>query len=108
MEESIEVYFPGGKRVDAKIGDMIVHTDQSKENGGEGTAPDPFRLFLVSVAACAGYYALQFCISRAIPSEGMGLSLSFEFDKKKRLCERLDIHLTLPDGFPEKYKEAIL
>jgi hypothetical protein len=28
MTETIEVLFPGGKRVDAKIDKMIVHTDQ--------------------------------------------------------------------------------
>jgi ribosomal protein S12 methylthiotransferase accessory factor len=104
----MEVFFPGGKRVDARIGDMIVRTDQSKENGGEGSAPEPFQLFLASIATCAGIYALEFCRSREIGSEGMSLSLSYEFDEKKHACERLNIDLHLPPGFPERYKRAIL
>jgi ribosomal protein S12 methylthiotransferase accessory factor len=104
----MEVFFPGGKRVDARIGDMIVQTDQSKENGGEGSAPEPFQLFLVSIATCAGIYALEFCQFREISTEGMSLSLSYEFDEKKHACERLNIDLKLPAGFPERYRKAIL
>lgn len=108
MKKSIEVVFSGGKRVDAKIGDMIVPTDQPKENGGEETAPEPFQLFLASIATCAGIYALEFCRSREISTEGMSLSLSYLFDEKKHACERLDIMLKLPTGFPEKYKRAVV
>ncbi|RJR43200.1 MAG: osmotically inducible protein OsmC [Desulfobacteraceae bacterium] len=104
----MEVFFPGGKRVDARIGDMVVHTDQSRENGGEGSAPEPFQPFLVSIATCAGFYALEFCRTREISTEGMALSLSYEFDEKKHACERLNIELKLPSGFPERYKRPIL
>jgi ribosomal protein S12 methylthiotransferase accessory factor len=108
MKKSIDVFFPGGKRVDAKIGDMIVRTDQSKESGGEETAPEPFQLFLASIATCAGIYALEFCRSRQITVEGMSLILSYEWDEKKHAVERLNIDLKLPAGFPEKYKRAVL
>lgn len=106
--KTMEVFFPGGKRVDARIGDIVVHTDQSRENGGEGSAPEPFQLFLISIATCAGFYALEFCRTREISTEGMSLSLSYEFDEKKHACERLNIDLTLPSGFPERYKRPIL
>ncbi|PKN28453.1 MAG: osmotically inducible protein OsmC [Deltaproteobacteria bacterium HGW-Deltaproteobacteria-21] len=106
--KTMEVFFPGGKRVDARIGDMVIPTDQSKENGGEGSAPEPFQLFLVSIATCAGIYALEFCRSREISTDGMALSLSYQFDEKKHACERLNIDLKLPPGFPERYRKAIL
>jgi ribosomal protein S12 methylthiotransferase accessory factor len=105
--KTMEVFFPGGKRVDARIGDMVIPTDQSKENGGEGSAPEPFQLFLVSIATCAGIYALEFCRSREISTDGMALSLSYQFDEKKHACERLNIDLK-PPGFPERYRKAIL
>jgi putative redox protein len=105
---SIEVSFPGGKRVDAKIGEMLIHTDQSREHGGEGSAPDPFNLFLASIATCAGFYAMAFCQSRGIAADGMTLSLGCEWNEKNRACERLRIRLNLPEGFPERYRDAVL
>jgi len=108
MKMATEVFFPGGKRVYAQIGGMIVATDQSKENGGEGTAPEPFQLFLASIATCAGIYALEFCKLREIEMSGMLLTMTCDFDQKKHVCERVSIDLKLPTGFPEKYKKAIV
>jgi len=108
MENTIEVVFPGGKKVDAKIEGRVVQTDQSADSGGEGTAPEPFHLFLVSIAACAGIYALNFCEARDIPSKDMALTMSYEFNEKKGLCEKMTIALKLPAGFPEKYKKAVV
>src|SRR5690242_6208835 len=54
----IEVSFPGGKRVDARVGSFVVHTDQPADQGGEGGAVSPFDLFLASLATCAGIYVL--------------------------------------------------
>ncbi|MBW2050564.1 MAG: osmotically inducible protein OsmC, partial [Deltaproteobacteria bacterium] len=50
----VEVSFPGGKRVDAQIGGFTIKTDQSRDNGGDESAPEPFQLFLASIATCAG------------------------------------------------------
>jgi ribosomal protein S12 methylthiotransferase accessory factor len=108
MSNKIDVHVPGGKKVDAKIGDFIVHTDQSLKNGGEGTAPEPFQIFLASIATCAGVYALEFCQAREISAEGMTLTLSYEFDEKKQVCERLIIQLHVPPGFPDRYKKAVM
>ena len=66
MDKTIEVSFPGGKRVDGKIENMIIKTDQPVEEGGGGSAPEPFNLFLMSIATCAGIYALDFCQAREI------------------------------------------
>jgi putative redox protein len=108
MSATIDVTFPGGKRVDAMIGGMLIRTDQLVENGGTGTAPEPFQLFLASIATCAGIYALEFCQARDIPSGGMTLSMRCEFDEKKQVVERLHIDLRVPPGFPEKYKKAVI
>ncbi len=108
MKMAMDVFFPGGKRVDARIGDMLVPTDQSKEKGGESTAPEPFQLFLASIATCAGIYALEFCKLREIETNGMLLTMNCEFDEKKHLCERLTIDPKLHPAFPEKYKRAIV
>jgi len=86
MKKRIEVSFPGGKRVDARIENMVVPTDQSVENGDTESAPEPFKLFLASIATCAGIYALEFCLAREIPTEGLALALIYDMDEKNQVC----------------------
>ena len=108
MDKTIEVNFPGGKKVDGKIGNMVIKTDQPVKDGGEGSAPEPFQLFLMSIATCAGIYALDFCQTREFETKDMTLTMNCEFDSSGRVCQKLSIDLRVPAGFPEKYKKAIL
>jgi len=104
----LEVIFPGGKRVDAKIGKFTIKTDQPVWSGGEGSAPEPFQLFLASIATCAGIYAVSFCQSREMSTEGMHLTMECEWDDERKRYSKFSINLKLPKGFDEKYKKAII
>ncbi len=104
----LEVTFPGGKKVDAKIERFIIKTDQAVWAGGEGSAPEPFQLFLASIATCAGIYALSFCQSRKINTEGMFLTMECEWDEERKRYRKFSINLKLPEGFPSKYKGAVI
>lgn len=104
----ILVTFPGGKRVDARLGDVVIRTDQPPELGGEGSAPAPFELFLASLATCAGIYALGFCQARELSTAGLSLTQRYELDPETKLPRLVRLELQLPDGFPEKYRAAIV
>jgi ribosomal protein S12 methylthiotransferase accessory factor len=104
----IEVTFPGGKRVDAKVGEFTVRTDQPLDAGGAGTAVAPFDLFLASIATCAGIYVLGFCQARGLPTEGVSLRQRVDIDGATTLPSRIRLELVLPPGFPEKYRAAIV
>jgi putative redox protein len=104
----IKIVFGGGLKVDAVIRDRVIGTDQPVSDGGGGTAPTPFDLFLASLATCAGYYALAFCIGRKISTEGLALSLVTEKETGAKTIGRMTIRIGLPSGFPEKYKDAIV
>ncbi len=103
---SIVVTFPGGQRVDASFDGQIVHTDQSREHGGEGLAPEPFSLFLASLATCAGLYVLGFCRARALSTEAVRVTQESTFDTGGHL-QRVRLLVTLPHDFPEKYVSAV-
>lgn len=105
---NIEVSFPGGKRVDAAVNGFIIKTDQSPESGGEGSAPEPFTLFLSSLATCAGIYVLGFCQSRGIPTDGISLTQKHVYDPVERRISDIRIEIRVPEGFPEKYHEALI
>jgi putative redox protein len=101
----IQVSFPGGKRVDAKVGDQLIRTDQSHAHGGDGSAAEPFELFLASLATCAGLYVLIFCQTRDIPTDRLSLVQDQVFEDARLLGIRLSV--VVPPDFPEKYLDAV-
>jgi ribosomal protein S12 methylthiotransferase accessory factor len=108
MSFDIDVSFPGGKKVDAHLGTFTVHTDQNIASGGEGTAPSPFEMFFISLATCAGYYALEFCLSRGLNTQGLKVTLNADRDEAVKLYKTIKISINLPQDFPEKYRNAIV
>lgn len=94
--------------MDARFGPWTVATDQKKVYGGEETAPDPFQVFLASIAACAGVYALNFCHARSIETDGLALSMHYDRHPKSGMLERIELRLTLPAGFPDAYRAPLV
>lgn len=110
-ENTITVTFGGGKKVNASSKGLIIQTDQSVKNGGEGSAPEPFELFLASLATCAGIYVLGFCQNRELPTAGITLTQEHEYiqdEKGKSILSRVSIRIHVPPDFPEKYHEALV
>jgi putative redox protein len=87
----IEVTFPSGKRVDARVGEHLVRTDQPIEAGGSGSAVAPFDLFLASIATCAGLYVLGSCQARGLGTEGLALRQHVELDPATKLPARIRV-----------------
>ena len=102
------VTFPGNKKVDAIYKGFTIHTDQAKYSGGDETAPQPFDLFLASIATCAGIYVVYFCEKRQLPLDGVRVVQRMERDKEKRMISKITIEIELPPDFPEKYKEPLI
>jgi putative redox protein len=106
--EDIAVTFPGGKRVDARVGAYVVHTDQPVEAGGGGSAVAPFDLFLASLATCAGSYVLGFCQARGLSTDGLALRQQVDVDPATKLPSHIRLELRLPPSFPDKYRAAVI
>ena len=98
---NIEITLDGGKVVTAHLNGKTIMTDQSVRNGGGGTAPEPFELFLASIGTCAGIYVKSFCDQRGITAEGIRIIQSVEFDPDKRVPSRFRLNIQLPADFPE-------
>ena len=105
--EPMKVYFPGGKRVDASFKGFTIKTDQSEKFGGDASEPEPYSLFMASIATCAGIYVLGFCQKRNIPTEDVTLEQSWERDKDGKMTT-LTINIKVPPSFPEKYHSALV
>ena len=103
----MEITFPGGARVDAALDGFVIQTDQPPSDGGEGSAPTPFSLFLASIGACAGIYVLSFCRHRGIPTENIRIRQRVEGDLEKQQVRSVTLDILLPPEFPAKYARAV-
>lgn len=106
--DDIRISFPGGRRVNAELASgRVIATDQAKDHGGEGSAPEPFELFLASLATCAGLYAHVFCTARSLSTDGLSLVQRHRMSDDGKRITHISLELTLPAGFPDKYRGAI-
>lgn len=103
---SMQIVFPGGTRVDAHYKGFVISTDQAAGDGGTSAAPSPFDLFLSSLGTCAGYFVLVFCQRRSLPTEGLSLALDAVRDAEGHRIARVEIVVSLPEGFPAEYVAA--
>jgi putative redox protein len=105
---TMTVSFPGGKRVNAVYNGFTIETDQLPRAGGEGSAPQPFDLFLASIATCAGIYVKSYFDARGIATDDLGLKMHVEHDHERHRIGRLVLEIELPDDLPEKHREAVV
>ncbi|MCB2185118.1 MAG: OsmC family protein [Deltaproteobacteria bacterium] len=104
----MEIVFTGGKKVEARWRGFTIQTDQGPDHGGEGSAPEPFTLFLASLGTCAGIYVLSFCEARGIPTEGLRLIQHMVTAPDNQGLGGIEMEVVLPPEFPAKYEKAVL
>jgi uncharacterized OsmC-like protein len=104
----MKISFPGGKKIDADYKGFTIKTDQPIREGGEGSAPEPFSLFIASIGTCTGVYVLSFCQKRNISTDNISLMLKLEKNKDTHMIEKISIEIQVPEDFPENYKKAIV
>jgi putative redox protein len=108
MEMKYQILLSGGKKVDAKVNEFMIKTDQPVADGGENSAPSPFELFLASLGTCAGYFVASFCQARSIPIENIKLTQTTIRNDATHMVEKILIDIHLPADFPEKYRSAVI
>jgi len=104
----MEITFDGGKVITAHTHGHVIRTDQPLDNGGDNTAPAPYDLFLASIGTCAGIYVKSFCDKRGIPTDGIKIIQSSEWDQETRLPKVIKLDIKVPDDFPEKYRSSLI
>jgi len=102
------VTFPGGKKVNAELHGTVIKTDQSPRAGGDGSAPEPFALFLASIGTCAGIYVLGFLQARGLPTEGVQIHERLDFNPVSGVLSGVELEIEVPDSIPQKYHAALV
>ncbi|PIE03038.1 MAG: osmotically inducible protein OsmC [Acidobacteria bacterium] len=104
----MKVKFPGGKKVDAIFKGFTFKTDQPCESGGEGSAPDPFSMFLASLATCSGFFVKNFCDQRGIDAREIELFLNTDSNDELGKITAFHLEINVPAEFPAKYEKALV
>jgi ribosomal protein S12 methylthiotransferase accessory factor len=99
---TMEITFPGGKRVEARYKGQTILTDQ------DDSAPAPFDLFLASIGTCTGSYVARFCQRRSIPLDNLRVVQRKIVNPETKMVERIEVEIELPVDFPERYRDAVV
>ena len=104
----MEITFDGGKIISAHVDGHVIMTDQPVDDGGEGSAPAPFDLYLAAIGTCAGIYVKSFCDNRNIPADRIKIIQTTEYDEETGLPSDISLEIRLPADFPPKYRESLI
>lgn len=105
---NIDITLLEGQKLQANFGKHQIISDQSVSAGGDESYPEPFDYFAASMPLCAAFYIRKFCDSRGISTEGIKLTQENSNIGEDKYHKRFAISVTLPEGFPDKYKKALL
>ncbi len=104
----LKVTFPGGKKVDAELGDHKIRSDQPQDEGGENTAPSPFDYCLAAMGTCAGFYVLAYLQARDLPTDNVSIVQSNEWDEKSHRLTKVSMRIIVPPEIPEKHHKVLV
>ena len=104
----IKVNYLDNLRLEAKVDDFTVISDQPIRYKGDGSAPGPFDYFLASSAMCAAYFVKVYCNARDIPTENIRLSQNNIVDPENRYQQIFKIQVELPEDISDKDRQGIL
>jgi putative redox protein len=102
MTRALEIRLEDDDRVVAEWDQHELVTDQNE------SAPTPFDLFLASIGTCTGFYVSRFCRSRQIDPTGIRIVERAAQESGTHRLERVEIEVSLPPEFPERYRGALL
>lgn len=99
----------GGVASRVRIGDHEIVFDQpAMVPGGENRGASPLDVLVVSVGACAHYFAAAFLHARKLPTDGLRVEVEAHKSRTPTpRVERLSVHVVLPAGAPEHYLPSI-
>ena len=103
---NIEIKINDGFEVEALVNGHVIKSDQSKDSGGNQTAPNPFEYFLASTGLCVAHYVNVFCKQREINTKKISITESVTKDADGKI--KFSFNIKTPTSFPEKYKEALI
>jgi uncharacterized OsmC-like protein len=97
-----------GKRFTVEIRSHRLESDMHREDGGEDGGMNPVELLVGALGACIGMMVKSYCDMHDLPSEGISIDAVPAIATNPTRLGNVAIDVTLPAGFPEDKREAVL
>ena len=68
----------------------------------------PFLVFLATAGMCSAVFVQAFMSQRGMSTDDVKIVQRMNYDRFTNMVGDIDIHIDLPESFPEKYKSAIV
>lgn len=103
MEDILQITYEGGRRFTSVFAETntVIPSDQLPSSGGNGTAPEPFQLFLAALASCAAVYIQGYCDKRGIDWSGISLRMKGDWNDTRRLYDSIHFEVSSASGLPD-------
>jgi len=95
-------------RHDIHIGEYTLVTDLDVENDGEGSGPSPHDLYDASLGACKALTVLWYAKGKAIPVEGIEVSVDRDASQERAGIYRLSVTLSLTGDLSSAQRQELL
>ena len=100
QEKESLVVIPGeGVELIVQVRNHSLIVDQPVEDGGKNGGMTPVELFVSSLGGCIGYYAVRFCQRHKISSEGLKVSVDWDYAEGPHRIGSMAIRVDLPKGW---------
>ena len=99
--------YSGGVAFQVSARGHRITCDQPKENHGADSGMTPPELLVASLATCAGYYAVQYLLTRGLPTNGVEVRVTANKALKPARLGDFRIEVNVP-GVDEQHEAGIL
>ncbi|MDC4206600.1 MAG: OsmC family protein [Candidatus Manganitrophus sp.] len=107
QKESMTISWTAGVQLAAAVRGHRLIIDQPKEEGGDDQGITPVEMFIASLGACIGYFAIRFCQRHKLPTEGLGVAVSWDYAEQPHRIGAISTRVDLPKGFSAEMKDRL-
>ncbi len=106
--DNVKVVLSGKKSFNVSVRGHKMITDLPVDQGGDDTGPTTVELFVSSIGACMGIYALSYLKTAGVSHEGLSLSIDWTLGKNKSRIREIKATLSLAGADLGDRRSALL
>ena len=96
QREPINISWVKGLELAVEVRKHRILVDQPLEEGGQDQGMTPVEMFVGSLGACIGYFAVHFCRRHKIPTAGLKVVMEWGYAEQPHRVGTMTAHVELP------------
>ena len=96
QKESMTVSWIKGVQLAVQVRKHHFLVDQPIEEGGQDEGITPVEMLVASLGTCIGYFAVRFCQRHKIQTQGLKVSMEWDYTEQPHRIGSMTAHVNLP------------